>query len=249
MKFKTKLRVAIRDLKLFFKRKKENKFDYIFSLGYNCEIGYRLYDFFKFEESNIFNWSGTDSTDHLIWVMENFDKIGSGDFEGPNPLWKCVESNMRFHGKVDMNKYVHKIADEETIKKDKEDLISRVAYLKSKFLKMAQSLSKKLYVYKIRNNEIDETLPEKINKLYQSMQNLGAQNFKILVLYEKKNQEFFDKEKNNFDENIILRSVDFFAPDDRVTDRAFQNNGYDKIWEEFYCTQKGKKRIKKYKFE
>ncbi len=250
MKFRTKIKTAIRDFKLLFKRKRENKFDYIFSLGYNCEVAYRLYDYFKFEESSALNWAGTDSTEHLIWLFDNFEKLGTQDYVGPNPVWKCTATNLRMHGKVNLNEYINKTADEETIRKDKEDLIGRMSYLKEKFIKMAKSSNKKLYAYKIRSKEINENIYEVLNKLYEAMQNFGVNNFKLLVIYEKPNTEILDKIKDKLNKNIILRSVDYFAPDERVTDRAYHNNGFDRIWDEFYCTNKNKnKKKKKYKFE
>ena len=250
MKYRTKIKMAIRDFKLLFKRKRENKFDYIFSLGYNCEIAYRLYDYFKFEESSLLNWAGTYSTEHLIEFFNNFEKLGTQGYEGPNPFWKCKATNLRMHGKVNMNDYINKIADEETIRKDKEDLIGRMSYLKEKFIKIAKSSAKKLYAYKLRNNEINENIYDVLNRLYEAMENFGIINFKLLVIYEKQNSEILDKIADKCNKNIILRSVDYFAPDDRVTDRTFQNNGFDRIWDEFYCTQKSKKKKKKkYKFE
>ena len=241
MKFRTKLKLLKRDFILSFKRKKENKFDYIFSLGYNCETAFRMYDFFKFEESNIFNWTYAESVDDLIFALNNFDKIGENGYETPNPLWECKNTHIRFHGKADMSLYVNNNASKEIIEKDKKDLIGRINYLKSKFLNIAKNNTKKLYVYKIRTDEFNES---KINEIYNALINLGTNNFKLLIITEK-SANCTLKNTNN----IIYRQVDFFAPDDDVTSKKYFNNGFDSIWGEFYCNQKSKKKAKKYKFE
>ena len=74
-------------LKLAFKRKRCNKYDYIFSLGYNCEIAFRFVKYFKFEESNLFNWMYVLPFERLLNAINNLDKIGTEGFRGPNPLW------------------------------------------------------------------------------------------------------------------------------------------------------------------
>ena len=240
MKLKEKIKLFIRDFKLFFKRKRENKFDYIFSLGYNCETAFRIYRFFKFEESCLFHWSGTPSTKGLIFALNNFDLIGTGGFEAPNPLWECKNTHMRFHGKTDMSLYINNQATPDILENDKKDLTERIAYLKEKFLKILKDNSKKLYVYNLRTNDISE---DNIKELYKTLKNMGGQNFKLLVVTEKSAN--FNPQPS---ENIIYRTVDFFSPDDEVTSEKYFNSGYDKIFEEFYCTRRPSKK-KKYKFE
>ena len=241
MKLRTKLKLLKRDFFLSFKREKENKFDYIFSLGYNCEAAFRLYEYFKFEESSIFNWTFASSVNDLIFALNNFDKIGQDGYENPDPLWECKYTHIRFHGKADMSLYVNSEATDEIIENDKKDLIGRISHLKSKFLKLAKDNCKKLYVYKLRTDEINE---EKINNIYSALLNLGAKNFKLLIITEKSAK--FDTDDSG---NIIFRQVDYFAPDDDVTSKKYFDNGFDKIWDEFYCANNKKEKNKKYKFE
>ena len=240
MKLREEIKLINRDFKLFFKRKRENKFDYIFSLGYNCEVAFRLYEFFKFEESCLFHWTYAPSCDDLIFALKNFELIGKNGYEKPNPLWECKNTHIRFHGKADMTLYLNGEVSAEIMEKDRKDLESRIDYLKSKFLKLAKDDCKKLYVYKIRSNEVCEN---KISELYFSLKNIGAKNFKLLIITEK-SANF--KPQNS--DNIIYRTVDYFAPDDDVTSKKYFNNGFDKIFEELYSTKKTSKN-KKYKFE
>ena len=237
-----KLNSFIRDFRLFFRRKREDKFDYIFSLGYNCEVAFRFYNFFRFEESNLFNWTYSNSIDNLIYAIKNFDEIGAADYENPNPLWECKNTHIRFHGKADMSNYENGNFNEDLLNKDKNDLIERIEYLKSKFKKMAQNNSRKLYVYKIKSEDF---ISQKVEELYKTLREFGCINFKLLIICEKK----VYKELPYTDKNIVIRSVDYFAPDEDVTGSNYLDNGFDKVWEEFFTTSKKKKKNKKYKFE
>ena len=158
-----------------FLRKKENKYDHIISLEYNCEVAFRFLKYFKFEESNLFNWSYVRTMDDLINAISNFDKIGAGEFSEPNPLWECKNTNIRFHGKLPMNLHINKMITEEDKNRDKEELKSRLSYLKEKFLKTLKDESRKLYIYKIKSTDIDENTNFKlvtlIEKLSLSLQN------------------------------------------------------------------------------
>ena len=122
MKLREEIKLINRDFKLFFKRKRENKFDYIFSLGYNCEVAFRLYEFFKFEESCLFHWTYAPSCDDLIFALKNFELIGKNGYETPNPLWECKNTHIRFHGKADMTLYLNGEVSAEIMEKDRKDL-------------------------------------------------------------------------------------------------------------------------------
>lgn len=227
------------------KRNKEKFYDHIISLGYNCEIQFRFYKYFKFEETSLFNWSYINSIDDLIKVINNLSLIGKKGYEQPNPLYACKETNIKFHGKAKWKK----IKDNpELIDKDLNDLAERVDYLKEKFIKTLQSDSKKLYIYKVRQTDISEDIDNKISELKKALEiqaGRGIIRFDLLIISEEKNKKFF-REINNY----IFRTVKYFAPDEEVTSKKYLNNGWDEIFDEFYTKKpKGYKKNKKYKFE
>ena len=96
----------------------------------------------------------------------------------------------------------------------------------------------------IKTNDINKNIEDSIIELYEALKSLGGNNFKLLILHEKICTENFEIDNNN----IIVRPIDFYAPDDDVTSSKYFDNGFDKIWEEFYCKKKKRKK-KKYKFE
>ena len=142
-------------------------YDKIISLGYNCEIQFRFYKKFKYEETSIFNWSYIKSIDDLIRVLKDFSLIGKKGFKENAPLYTCVETNISFHGKAKWKK----IKDNpELIQKDIKDLSERLNYLKEKFIKTLKSNNKKLYIYKVKESDITENINEKIIELKKTLQ-------------------------------------------------------------------------------
>lgn len=228
-------------LKLALTRKKCNEYDYIFSLGYNCEIGFRLVRYFKFEESSIFNWAGVNSMDILLDALKNFDDIGKKGFAPPPPLWFCKASNIFFHGKTPVEDLLN---NPELMQHDLEDLTSRLAYLKEKFLRILRSDSRKLYIRKIAHNDINDDILQKISTLKQIMLELGGRNFDILIVTEEKDREFFKDA-----EGFIFRTVTQFPPDTYAVDNSFFNNGWNEIFDEFYVRKPRKTKKKHYKFD
>lgn len=228
-------------LKLAFKRKRCNKYDYIFSLGYNCEIAFRFVKYFKFEESNLFNWMYVLPFERLLNAINNLDKIGTEGFRGPNPLWHDNFSGIHFHGKASFDELKN---NPQIIEKDLEDLKSRIPYLAQKFKKFLTSDYKKLYICKLKGDDIDTNINKKIKCLNDSLYALGGKNFDILVVTEEKYKDFF---KNP--DGFIYRTVTQFPPDTNAVSPDFFNNGWNEIFDEFYVKKPKKTKKKHYKFD
>lgn len=57
------------------------KYGHIISLGYNCEFSYQFYLYHKFVEASLFAWSNTININNLIYALDNFDKLATGDIK------------------------------------------------------------------------------------------------------------------------------------------------------------------------
>ena len=228
------------------KRVEENCYDNIISLGYNCEVTFRFLKYFGFEISNLFNWTYSYSINDMTNALNNFESICSGEMQNPNPLWECVNTHIRFHGKADSRIFIKGRETEDILKADKEDLLGRVAHLKEKFLNILRDDTKKLYIYKIKKEDIDENVNDKILNLLDALKNLGGNNFKLLIVAEKENEKCFSE-----NENYMVRFVKYFAPDNCLVRKKYFNNGWDDIYNEFYVKipDKNEKKNKKYKFD
>ena len=227
------------------KRNKDNFYEQIISLGYNCEVQFRFYKYFKYEETSLFNWSYIKNLDDLIRVLNDLSLIGKQGYKQTVPLYTCIETNISFHGKAKWKKIKD---NQELIEKDIQDLSEKNNYLKEKFINTLKSNSKKLYIYKVKNSDITENINDKIIELKKTLETLeggASAGFNLLIVAEEKYANFF-KNQNEY----IFRTVKYFAPDNDVTSKKYLDNGWDEIFDEFYSKKpKGYKKKKKYKFE
>ena len=124
-------------------------YGHINSLGFNCEVSYQFFQYFGFVESSLFAWASTGDLQNIIEALKNLNLICKGALEPPNqyiPLWKDLNTNVYFHGKAK-----HKIFKENRLKEiaaDKAELLERIEYLKTKFIRTAQDGKTNLYIYK-----------------------------------------------------------------------------------------------------
>lgn len=232
---------------LIFKpfRDKKKFYNHIISLGYNCEIAFRLYQYFKFEESNLFNWSYTCNIEDLIYALNHFKDIGQNDFTLQRGLWQCNNAKIAFHGYAVIDITPEESQKEDFLNNDKQQLLEKINYLKSKFLKILQDKSKKLYIYKVKISDVSANLNDNIIKIKKALLNLGGQNFDLMIIIEDKYKKQIPK--NN---NYIIRTVKYYPPDDNVVSFKYNKNGFKKIFDEFWCVKPKKyQKNKVYKFE
>lgn len=162
-------------------------FDYYISLGFNCEISFRIRDYLRGKfDSFPFSWAYIDDFSGLVDALNNFDNLtNSSTTLKPNGMLQLNEFKMSFHlrqkvftktGEVDQN-----LLNEMTT-----ELKSRLAHMIEKFKNVMQSQKRKLFVIKFRNNaECALHLPniyEYLNK------NCAPQSFEILVVCEEANK-------------------------------------------------------------
>ena len=237
-------------LNLFnFKKSNVKKYDHIISLGYNCEVSYQFFKYYHFVESSLFAWCNTINIDNLIFAINNLDKLITGKLENVKPMWKCFNTNIRFHGKAPMKIWTsNEPVNIEIINEDRNELISRISYLKEKFIKTSNDNKKNLYIFKyLVTTEKIEDIEKNINDLYLSLNKIAKNEFDLLIIIEKQKIPTNFQEKFA-DKNIFIRTVDFFAPEDDVTGKNFDKIGWKKIFDEFKPNFKLKK-TKKFKFE
>lgn len=222
-------------------------YDNIIPLGYNCETAFRFYVHYRFIESSFLTWVYIDDFDILLNALNNLENVATDDFIYEQALYKCVNSGIRFHGRT-RDKALSEDNEESRLlmAQDKEELRSRIKYLKEKFIKTASDGKKNLYAVKISKKDAERAdIREKITKLYEFLNNFCKNKFDLLIITEKNYYQ-----KLLFDEkNIYTRSVEKYAPDETVTDKkAGDKFGWRAVWTEF----RPKKHVwkkKKLKFE
>ncbi len=227
-----------------FLSKNTKKYGHILSLGYNCEVSFQFFKYYHFVEAGLFSWMRVSDIKTLTTALNNFNDIASGGFEYTGSLWKCLNSSICFHGKFNI-----KATDAEELNADKEDLISRAAYLKKKFLSSGTDGKKNLYIYKHSTHDSNEAtiFIKDILCLYNMLKTLIRNDFDLLVIAENKTFPMLT-EKDFKNDHIYFRTVEFFTPETSVTQKNNDRKHWRKIFKEFRPDFKLKK-TKKYKFE
>lgn len=223
------------------------KYDNIIPLGYNCEIAYRFYRYFRFIESSLFAWTYISSFDMLLYALNNLETLAQGELVYENTMFKCLNSGIYFHGKTSAEKFSkNKESINKLIAEDIEELRPRIKYLSEKLKKTVNNGKPTLFIKKISQKEACENgIRDKILELYAFLGKFSKNEFDLLLITENSfYNDFLYNEKN-----IYTRSVEQYSPDSIVTDKkAGDKFGWNVIFMEF----RPKKRVwkkKKLKFE
>lgn len=222
------------------------RYGHVISLGYNCETSFQFFQHYHFVESSLFAWSNTINIDNVISALENPDTLCAGKVENCNPMWKCHNSGICFHGKAPA-KIWNDNPSPEVVKADKDELLSRIEHLKDKFIRTGRDGQKNLYIFKYPPvADTAENIIGKINRLYKILNRIVHNQFDLLIITER---GFCPQlESLNTNPQIFVRRVNFFTPEEAVTGKKNDRKHWKLIWQEFRPDFKLPKN-KKFKFE
>ena len=217
--------------RILLARLRSKRFDHVLSLGVNCDVGFRFCQKWGFVDSTPFTWSQTFDIDHLIQAIRNPDEIGAGGFtwHEPTRMWKCNATGIYFHGRMKATSD-QPTPDEAMLKADLKELISRLEYLKKKLVAVAADDSRKAFIYRIKSSEAQTNdINRKLDELQHALENLGARNYLLVIVAEKKTKGLLLPSSNR-----EIRYVKAFNPQDRVTTATIGDPvGWNAIFTEF----------------
>lgn len=207
-----------------------NRFDNVVGIGYNCEISFRIRNYFGKLDAQLFSWSYIYDRDLFLDAFVNPDKIYSGDMIlKDNGMFECAVTKISFHPR-------HEVLDdksrdrEERIQWCKEELKERVQYLKEKHLDLLKSEKNTLFLLKVRPVEMNEDLSfvkaiyDLLRECYQS----GKFMLVVLVPGKKYKKELMCLEG----EKLQVRALRWFSPQ-KHTDIASDSRGWANVFNEF----------------
>lgn len=127
------------------------KYDIVTGLGYNCEISFRLENFFGKINAMPFSWSYVLKRDSFPDVIEDITPL----FQGKVRLLEdhmilCENTNIKFHPRYDILLENGSVT-EAGLEKATEELRSRVFHLKEKYVEMLHSNKNTLFLLKMEN--------------------------------------------------------------------------------------------------
>lgn len=212
------------------------KIDHVISLGYNCEVSFRVRDYFGVLNSVIYSWAYIENRDDLLRSLYNPEKLAASDKELlPWGMFRSKEYGITFHPKYSQKELFHADGGENTevVQLAKEEMVSRYTYLAKKLNGFFQDADHTtLYVCKLYPWVTDEA--ENINfieALYQTLSDVCiANNFVLCIVMQENNMTKAYQALQQ--SNLLIRTVKTFATDDN-TEHGGDIAGWNNIFDEF----------------
>lgn len=211
-------------------RVRRKRFPQIVPLGVNCETGFRFYRKWGFVDSSPFVWAQSRNLATVTAALSHFDDILSGSvtLNPSDHLWLCGNSGIRFHGNL---KHAPDLSPSQAeLDADLADLRGRIGHLKHKFLDFVRNDKRTLFIHRLAAEDAaDPGLDRKLDALEAALLNLGAKNWSLLVICERKNLSHMPKSPNR-----IFRAVRKFNPGSAIADaRRGDSTGWNAVFSEF----------------
>ena len=201
----------------------------IVSLGYNCEISFRIEDYYGKLDSYLFSWSFEDSRKGFIKALENIEDVFEGDLElCSDHMIRDKKYQIRFHPRYDILPKFGETTDKQFEEAVKE-LKSRIDYLKSKTINLFNSNKRVVFIIKVESRDVSNNI-KYINKVKEIFDGYKTLNYILVAVLEKKSlkKEIKDLESDR----LKIRTVRKFAPI-KHTDIMGDMSGWNKILREF----------------
>lgn len=205
------------------------KYDVVASLGYNCEISFRLENFFEHINAMPFSWSYVLERDSFPAVLENIDPLFAGEVRLlEDHMILCENTNIKFHPRYEILLKNGSVT-EESLAEATEELKSRVAHLKNKYKELLTGNKNTLFLLKVENKG-EESNVNYIRAVTEALRKTYcAGTFTLAVLIEK--EAFTPAIQQLEEEQIRIRVLKGFAPR-KHTDIAGDVKGWYRILKE-----------------
>ena len=220
------------------------RFNNIVSLGYNCEVSFRIQDHYGYVNSIIYSWAYIEDRDRFLRSLDEMELLVKSDKQLlPHGMFRSEKYGISFHSKIPKELLIMPdgTVDLDNIGRAKEEMEQRYSYLARKLQRMFQSQTEKtLYVCKMYGWEKDVNRNRTfINNLYNTLQKLCCRdNFALLIVMEKNDQNF--QLQSLEEKGIFTRFVEKFA-DDSETRSGGDQKGWNAIFDEFELIEESKK--------
>lgn len=212
-------------------RRHRRTFAQIAILGFNCDPAFRFYRRWGFLDSSLFAWANSIDLTTLAAAIRNLDRLGTGafTFHAPSRMWRCEESRVYFHGRMKAALPGCPAPTDAELVEDREELRSRLAHLREKFVRYATNGTPTLFVYRLGDEAALPGLAGKIAALERALDGLGARNRTLLLVCRREDLHLMPPGPNR-----VFRAVGKFNPPDKVTNpRKGDTAGWNRIFTEF----------------
>jgi len=206
------------------------KYDVVVGLGYNCEISFRLENFFEHINAMPFSWAYVLERETFPQVLEQMEPLFGGEVRLlEDHMILCENTKIKFHPRYEILQRDGAVT-EESLKEAIEELKSRVAHLKKKHSELFQSNKRTLFLLKVENKGEAENVAYIQNVAEALSKTYISGNYTLVALLEKAAMTPGIGEMES--EQIKIRVLKRFAPR-KHTDIAGDVRGWYRILREF----------------
>lgn len=198
------------------------QFQNIVSLGYNCEVSFRIEDFIHDKiKSYPFSWAYIKDQKKFLDALQNLDDILKHEIEVlPWGMFLDKKYGISFHGKGDKAALFQEDGTVNQAVADSmiEELKSRENYLIEKLKKLLESDQTTLFIVKVPSKKDGKENAEFIQGVLKFLkEHYVSQKFMLLAVAEKSHLEFIKfLGEDVCDKFLTVRSVEAFAEDENT---------------------------------
>ena len=144
-------------------------YDVIASLGYNCEISFRLENYFGSINALPFSWSFVLKRETFPQTLAEIDRLFTGEVELlEDHMILCKNCNIKFHPRYDVLLREGNVS-EESFQEAVKELRQRVAHLRDKWKALLLGDKKSLFFMKVENKGESSNISY-IKEVYQALE-------------------------------------------------------------------------------
>jgi len=210
-------------------RFRRHRYAQIDPIGVNCEVAFRFYRRWGFVDSSLAAWAQLFDLDTTVHLLRHLSDVLSGEatFDPKSKMWTCANCRVRFHGKLPYGT----TDTPEAVAADLADLRGRVGHMRDKFCDHLRNGRETLFVHRLAESDERETdrLAARLDALECALSDLGAKNWKLLVICEEPFLATMPPGPNR-----VFRAVRRFNPTKNITDADLGDGiGWQAIFTEF----------------
>ena len=206
------------------------KYDEVVSLGYNCEVSFRIEQYFGKINAMPFSWTFELDRELFVAALDNIEDLFTGEVElYEDQMILDKKYRIKFHPRYEvLRKYG--TPTEETYNECVEELRGRTAHLKSKFAKLMSGDKSTLFIMKVQDLGEDDNIAY-INKVMQVLlKRYASGKFTLAAVFEKNalTEKTVGLETEYAGGQLKIRGIKKFAPK-KHTDIMGDIRGWKKV--------------------
>lgn len=200
----------------------------IMSLGYNCEISFRIEDYFGKLDSYLYSWSFEEDRNAFLQSLQAIDSVFTGKIElQPDHMFRDEVYKIKFHPRYDILPKTGEVSL-ESYEKGLDELKERLEHLKQKTTAVFSGKRPIVFIMKVENKGVENN-EKYILEAVEVLKKTVRTHFILVVVMEKK---AVTSELLHIQSDVLLiRTLKKFAPV-KHTDVIGDTRGWYKILRE-----------------